>query len=502
MTLASSIEQEVKLAVWPGFVLPDLDGVAEGVLAVPAAERRLEAVYYDTPDVRLARADITLRHRNDGGWTLKLPDSPVIGGALRRRELSMPGDGRAVPDEVLAHVAARVRSATIGPVARLQTLRRRTDLVDVEGKVLAEVVDDEVSVLDGRRVALRFREVEVELHDPAASELLDEVVRRLRAAGAGDPDPTPKVMRALGPPASEPPELGQRKLGSKPTAAEVLVVGLGRAARRLIEHDAGVRTSEDPEEVHQARVATRRLRSDLRTFGSLLDEEWVGPLREELKWIADALGEVRDADVLDLRLRRQLARLPRTDRVVGSGLLEVLAEERGSARERLVGALESTRYYALLDRIVEAATSPVLRPGAAQPAVDVLPQLVRGPWSTLAKAADRISARSADEELHEVRIRAKRARYAADVAATVIGKPAEKLASAIAGVQEVLGEHQDACVARDWLRQVVPDLSSPVAFVAGELAAQQTVEAAARRKEFPDAWRRASKGKLRTWLKP
>ena len=67
-------ETEVKLAVWPGFVLPPLDDVADGVLAVPVGEKRQEAVYYDAPDVRLARAGITLRHRSDDGWTLKLPD--------------------------------------------------------------------------------------------------------------------------------------------------------------------------------------------------------------------------------------------------------------------------------------------------------------------------------------------------------------------------------------------------------------------------------------------
>ncbi|MCU1486315.1 MAG: hypothetical protein JWN67_3061 [Actinomycetia bacterium] len=496
-------ETEVKLAVWPGFVLPPLDDVAEGVLAVPVGEKRQEAVYYDAPDVRLARAGITLRHRSDDGWTLKLPDDgPVVEGGLSRTEIVVAGDPRTVPPELRARVASRLRTAVLGPVARLQTLRRRTDLVDAEGTVLAEVVDDEVSVLDGRRVALRFREVEVELREGASTAMLGEVVSRLRAAGAGAPDPTPKVMRALGPRSQAAPDLVERPLRSKPTAAQVLAAGLGKAARRLVEHDPIVREGLDDEGVHQARVATRRMRSDLRTYGELLDDSWSQPLRDELQWLAAALGEVRDADVLHARLERQLATLRRPDRVVGGGLLELLSGQRAEARAGLLQVLDSTRYLALLDLVVDGAASPRTLPAADAAAVDVLPRLVRGPWEKLEKAAVRLRAGSADEELHEVRIRAKRARYAADVAALVIGKPALRLADEVAGLQEVLGEHQDACVARDWLRRAAVDVEAPVAFVAGELAARQDQEADARREEWPAAWRRASKGKLRAWLKP
>ncbi|MCU1378092.1 MAG: hypothetical protein JWN29_1075 [Acidimicrobiales bacterium] len=495
------IEHEVKLAVWPGFVLPPLDHVADGVLAVPVGEKRQDAVYFDTPDLRLARSGITLRHRSDDGWTLKLPDDAAIKGGLSRTEIMFAGDHKAVPPELQSRTASRVRSAVLGPVARLQTLRRRTDLIDAEGAVVAEVVDDEVSVLDGRRVALRFREVEVELREGGEPRMLDEVVARLRAAGAGAPDPTPKVMRALGPRAQTEADLADRPLGSKPTGAQVLAAGLTRAARRLIEHDPLVREGGDDEAVHQARVATRRLRSDLRTYRELLDEEWVAPLRTDLKWLADALGEVRDADVLLTRLQRQLQTLRRPERVVGSALVELLDQQRSAARQRLLDVLGSERYLILLDRVVEASADPATLPAADAPASEVLPRLVRAPWSSLEKAAGRLRTSSADEEFHEVRIRAKRARYAADVAAIAIGKPARRLAEEVAKVQDVLGEHQDACVARDWLRRSAIDVDAPAAFVAGELSALQDIEAAAHRAAWPAAWSRASKGRLLAWLK-
>ena len=502
MSPAVNIEREVKLAVWPGFELPTLDDLVDGLLAVPAEERRLDAVYYDTADLRLARSNITVRFRSDDGWTVKLPDdAPVMAGGLSRQEITVKGDARRPPDTVTALLAARLRTAPLVAVARLQTLRRRTDLVDREGALLAEVVDDEVSVLDGRHVALRFREVEVELGPTSEPALLEQLVGRLRSAGAGAPDPTPKVIRALGPRASAPPELAVASLGQNPTAAEVLVAGLARSVRRLIEHDPVVRLEDNDEAVHQARVATRRLRSDLRTYGELIDVAWADPLRDELRWLGDSLGEVRDADVLAARLRRHLDTLRRPDRLIGGALLSALHEQREAARQRLLDALGSARYFQLLESLVDAVHDPKLLPGADGPAADVLPRLVRKPWNDLEKGAKRLSARSADEEFHAVRIRAKRARYAAEVAAIVVGKPAQQLADEIGRVQDVLGEHQDACNAREWVRRAALDADGALAFVAGELAALQDVDAAKHRSDWVAAWDRASKGKLRAWLK-
>ena len=158
------------------------------------------------------------------------------------------------------------------------------------------MVDDEVSVLQDRRLRARFREVEVELRNGADERLADEVVERLRAAGAGDPDPTSKLTRALGPRATAPPEIDPDAGGSG--MVDLVRRALARSVVRLLTHDPGVRLGEDPEAVHQARVATRRLRSDLRTFADVLDTAWSDPLRDELRTIGHALGDVRDLDVL------------------------------------------------------------------------------------------------------------------------------------------------------------------------------------------------------------
>lgn len=500
------IEREVKLGVWPGFVLPDLVGAVDGVSMVERAEKRLDATYYDTPDLRLAREGITLRHRSgdEPAWTLKLPaDATFADGGLARDELPFDGDHRGgVPAAVTTLLAGRVRTAGLTPVARLHTVRRPYDLVDEEGQRVAEVVDDEVSVLDGRRVALRFREVEVELAERAPHGLLDEVLTRLRQAGAGLPDPTPKVIRALGPRAQAAPELTVPEVGPDASAAEVLTAGLARSVRRLVDHDLGLRLREDDEDVHQARVATRRLRSDLRTFGSLVDRAWADPLRDELSWLADALGRVRDSDVLRARIAARGAALDPGDRGGLEHLVARLDAERADGRAALAIALDSARYAELLDRLVDAAAAPRLRPEARKPAAVVLPKLAATPWARLAKAAAAIEPSSPDTALHEVRIRAKRARYAADVAALVVGKPARRLAEAVAEVQEVLGEHQDACVARDWLRAAAADAPADVALVAGQLIAVEQSEADRRRQAWEAAWRQADKGRNRAWLKP
>src|SRR5579864_3009872 len=280
----------------------------------------METVYYDTPDLRLARWGVSLRHRAGEGWTLKLPpkapDGKESAGLLQRDELTFAGGAKKPPEEAVALVRAYVRKAELVPVARLSTLRRRVRLVDAAGARLAEVVDDEVSVRDGRRVAARFREIEVEVasaNGDGGDGIVAPLVTRLRGAGAGAPDPTPKHIRALGPRAMEPPEVAAQPVAPDAPAREVIRHVLAESVAALLLHDPVVRTGGDPEAVHQARVATRKLRSHLRTFGPLLDAGWTEPLRAELGWLAMALGAVRDREVLLERLRERAQSLPSTD---------------------------------------------------------------------------------------------------------------------------------------------------------------------------------------------
>ena len=167
-----------------------------------------------------------------------------------------------------------MRGASLRPQVRLSTLRRGVRLHDLEGRQVADIVDDAVAVLDGSLPAAHFRELEVETTTDTPPGLLEAIVARLRAAGAGAPDPTPKYQRALGGRDAAPPEVVPVPLGPSASLGDVITHAIADGVTRLIRHDPVVRMDNDPEGVHQARVATRRLRSDLRTLRSALDPHW------------------------------------------------------------------------------------------------------------------------------------------------------------------------------------------------------------------------------------
>jgi CHAD domain-containing protein len=501
---SAAVEREVKLGAWPGFRLPDLDGIAPWVRAVASPDRELGATYYDAPDLRLVRAGVTVRHRSgEGGatgrWTAKIP-VPGSGGE-ERTEVSVDADAGEVPGPVMTVLRGVLRQGTLEPVARLVTRRHVVELRDGGGRPLGEVCDDEVSVLEGDRIAARFREVEVEVVPGAPPTLIPLVVDHLRAAGAGEPDTTPKLVRALGPRALAPPDPPVPPLGKDPSAALVVRAAIAASVQRLLAHDPVVRLDAGQVGVHQARVSIRRLRSDLQTFAPLVDPTWAESLRADLKGLADALGRVRDADVLGVRLEHAAGALDRVDAPHAMRLVRHLGRQRALAQADLIVALDSTEYLAVLDRLVAAGRAPQLTEAAEAPAAKVLPDLVSVPWRKLRRDADRLSRQPADSELHQVRIRAKRARYAAEAAARALPAAAAH-AAALADLQGVLGDQHDAVVAEEWLRRAVTSgTSRQQAFVAGLLVAAERDAAAAERQRWRASWKVASDKKVAGWLR-
>jgi CHAD domain-containing protein len=290
------------------------------------------------------------------------------------------------------------------------------------------------------------------------------------------------------------------ELPDRPTAADAIRRAIAASVDRLIRHDPVVRVGDDPEGVHQARVATRRLRSDLRTFAPLLDAEWTAHIREELSGFAALLGTVRDADVLLDRLRRAAATLPEQERQGAAALLADLDATRDAERAKLLAAMDQPRHRTLLADLARAAAAPkVIEPDAAQPGAEVLPLLAAKPWRRLRDGVRALGDDPPDEALHEVRILAKRARYAAEAVAPVAGPQATDFARAVAGVQEVLGDHHDAVVAQGWLRDAAAR-HPQAAFAAGTLAGLEQAEAERCRRSWRAAWEVASRRRLRSWM--
>jgi CHAD domain-containing protein len=244
----------------------------------------------------------------------------------------------------------------------------------------------------------------------------------------------------------------------------------------------------------------------------------------ELKWLADVLGEVRDADVQIDRQRRDAAGVeehegksidapkaqapPPVPPALGP-LFAELEARRDTARRALEASLASSRFEALLTALRVVVQEPPLDgPDAEAPCAEALPRLVLQAWKGLARKARDLRPRSDPTEFHRARIRAKRLRYAAEAVAPALGPEASKAAVRMAGlateVQDLLGEHQDAVHAEAAALAAAdghPD--DPALAEAAHVLARRHHRAARRaRKDFPALWRRLDRKKVRRWLDP
>jgi CHAD domain-containing protein len=472
-------ERELKLTAADGFEL--VEDLGEAIRS-----RVFTSTYYDTPDRALAAAGVTLRRRLENGknlWQLKLP------GRGFRTEVELPGGPGRPPRALRESLIALARGQKLEEAARLKTRRSGVHVRDGSHEV-AEIVVDSVSVLDSARVDSTFSEIEVELLE-GDNGALKRLAKELRRRGAKESDGRPKLFRALG--------LGPGELpdpGPDAPASTHLAVYLARQHMELLAHDPGVRLASDPEDVHRMRVAARRARSVLATARPILTKDVSEPLRAELDWLGSALGPVRDLDVLLERLRAEVASLPSEDRFAAERLLQVLATDRDVAHAQLVEALESERYLALLDRLAAFALEPPLN-GREK---DVSSLAARA-FQKVRDSVSDLQEEPSDAELHHVRVRAKRARYAAELAESAVGKKASVFIARAKVLQDVIGEHQDAVVAREQIQQALRfSRGARVAFAAGRLVEREDKRRRQARAAWPKASRKLEQSGRSAWL--
>lgn len=555
----------VTFAVWADLRVPEVLAGAGAVKVRSVGREAVDDVLYDAADLRLLRSGVQLRQPADGTWHAWVTPSPmwhrdcgtdvvlhtepvvegrppeVLVGLLRGAPLtaavtvrvrrrtwtvtesnprldpapiaSRPGvtpepDPPSRPDP--ASIGLRADTSAEGEpapgatdsISPLDPAPIRAGAGSEAAPVGVEVVLEDLALLTGRRVSARRALVHVE----GDADLADRLVSRFEAAGAEVlDDEAPPVLDLLGgrvrrPVVPDP----SGKLAHDASAGEVVGLAITRAVSRLLANDLAIRLDLGPEGVHQARVATRRLRSDLKTFGGLLEPVWAGSTRDDLRWLAAALGEVRDADVLAERLGERIARLDAADQETAGWLLDEVITQRAAAGDRLDDVLAEPRYLALLDSLVAAANHPALTAAADAEAVDTFDDLARRAWKPLRKAARRVVAAEDPlavpvDEVHDVRIRAKRFRYAADAAAPV-DRAAARHAAVLATLQDELGELNDAAVAEAWLRARLPQADAEQAFVLGQLVAAERAELATRRASWLGPWRAVNRRKRRAWL--
>ena len=489
--------------------VPDLSQLSDVARVASPIWLILESTYFDTADLRLLRARVTLRRRTaagDDGWHLTLP-----GTGDRREEVQLPASeaNGVVPEALMSRLRVHARTQSLIPVAVLSSSRLVHRLLDEAGNVLAELCDNHVRAETHSVPTVdTWREWDLELvHAP--HDLLDSAEPHLLAAGARRAVDASELSRVLA--ERLPVSAGGRHhdaLGRKPSVTDLLSAYLGEHLRRLEEQDRQLR-SGDQEDVHQLRVAARRLRSALATYAPVLSPDSPPRLRSELKWLGGELAGARDAQVMRQRLA-PLARQQPPELMMGPVLERIdieLQRRTRSGRARAVEALNSDRYFHLLDLVDLFLDDLRIEDGAPPSGRKAVPALLRSDLARLRKRHRAVEAATDPElrniRMHDVRKAAKRLRYAAETAQPVFGTRAMRLASQAEALQELLGELQDTVVARATLREISAQahLSDEDGFAFGRLHALEEARAAQVEQDYRSVLMGLPLKDLPTWLK-
>jgi CHAD domain-containing protein len=438
-------EQEEKFEVDPDWVMPQLERLVPGGGRLDQRVRQIENTYFDTPGAGLRLFGVTLRRRAGGsetGWQLKVPNGTA------RTELQSEARAKTLPRALAKAVAGLRAGEQLDPVATVNTTRTAYRVLNSDGELVLEIADDHVESgpPDGQSTQHSWREVKVELGPAGTKKDLKRVRKLLQDAAATPSTVRTKLDRALGPP----PTNGEKPAAKAGTVGELVGAYVATQCVALASNDIGLRTGAPV--VHQTRVAARRLRSTLRTFDDVLDPAPAEELNNELAWYADLLGQVRDPEVLNARLTTLIAELPpeHVRGPVAAEITKTLATERDDATHRLNAAMRTRRYQHLVQLLRAWKAAPPFTDAAAgkeKTAVKYVEAAKHKADKRLRTADDDI------ERLHQARKAEKRLRYAAELAEPADGRM-KSVAHDAKDLQTLLGEHQDAVVAANFLSTI------------------------------------------------
>ncbi len=422
--------------------------------------------YFDTPDWRVYRSGYALRSRRLQGHA-----------DLTLKALTGRGDGYAARREVTQHLletevdsideihgsvgdrvaAMRGRSHT-GPLFTAITRRKRYRLWR-EGREIGELsLDNTTFIGDTFEDQSQLMRVELETTVEQTKRLrpfVDAMAQacNLRPAAASKFLTGTSILQ-LEPPA--PPDVGTTTFDRQSTITQLSLAVLRRHFIEFLRREPGTRLGDDVEELHDMRVAARRMRAALSLFSDYLPERFED-VGDELKWIAAALGEVRDLDVQLDAMRDWQQKLEDPDATALEPLLLELNRRRHGARERLLESLDSDRFDRLVSDFSDLLSAGVPDDGSDL-AVQVAPALIMRRHRKLHRLADRLRPSSDDVDFHQARIQGKRLRYALEFVSPLYGKTVKEFIGHLVEVQDVLGVHQDAIIAIEHLREIATSL--------------------------------------------
>jgi CHAD domain-containing protein len=476
--------------------------------------REISDGYFDTDDWRIYRAGYALRIRRARGKkteaTMKrLASANGKTGLRRRREISEPLDD-ADPETLngaTGPVGDRVRALTgpetLRPLFEVRTRRSAHHLL-LDGFRAGEIALDETAIPLDEEEPARLRRVEVEV-DPETLDRLEPFVERLREECKLSPAVVSKYesglfARGISPPS--PPDFGPTEVDGSLTTGEFAFRVLRKQFGIFLAHEPGTRIGDDPEELHDMRVATRRMRAAIKIFEGALPVR-SRAFRDSLKWVAGALGEVRDLDVQLGRLENWVSDAAPEDQDPLLALRAVLEGQRAKARKAMLRVLDSRRYEKLLAAFAGFLQKGPSRraAGARRPIMEAAPDLVRKPYRKVRKLGDPLTEESSGEEFHELRKKGKRLRYALEFLSGIYGEPIKEFIGPLKDLQDVLGDHQDAEVATSHLRELSVAtgrrrrLPPETIFVMGGISYRYEIQARELRTRFPEAYRTAVRKK-------
>ena len=482
-------------------------GTIDGLIVEPRSPLQIFDTYLDTDDWRIHRAGYALRIRSESGKseaTLKSLHSASTEMADRRElteELHNPESEsiRQSAGPVGTRVHAVSGAHPLVPLFMVRTARQRFAVRKKdETRQLGEIALDEtvISRPHGEpQTSLQRIEVEslTEAHGP-----LQSLVKTLRsdcALEAATDSKYSQGLKSVGLAPAPAPEFEPTTVEASMSIVEVALANLRRYLSAWYLHEPGARLGDDLEELHDLRVAGRRLDAILRQYRSSLSAPLLA-IRPTLKSVLRALGPVRDLDVALSELETFGRTLPKSERHGIEPLKRHLASERSRARTRMLSVLDSVPVQKSFQELTALLSAPAAQSDqpASESALEAAPKLIRQRYRKLRKSADILTSDSPMEAFHEVRGHVKKFRYALEAVAAIYGKPADEMLRSLRRWQEILGVQQDAAVASHRLKILAgaPPKGIPpeTLFLMGRLAGHYSTDALRARKLYAKGYRK------------